>query len=177
MTIKISIDADTLETLMGKKDGDISLEIREFLIQEFARHHLKALASTQMYKLIKSEILAEIQDTMKLALNTAIKESLAGLGFSIREDTTRGGLRWTCHRGLPDNIRSEISATIESQLDSELRLKIQEAIAVHGDHHLEQYRGAIDEYINGKLHTMVNTGIKPIREAIFKALWEQTSSK
>lgn len=71
--MKLQLDLETLEQMIGG-DSPFHLEIREGIVQTFARRHLKALVNTEFLSTLRQEIREEIKSVKKILLDELLAE-------------------------------------------------------------------------------------------------------
>lgn len=111
MSIKIQINSvEALERLIGG-DTDVEIEIRNSIVQEFTKKHLKSLATTPTINEVA----------------TLISEELKGIVLDSTKDAW-GGTKYELNPEMKDKVRMQAKKV----LDSELSVIVEEEVQLLG---------------------------------------------
>ena len=149
MSTKIQINSlAALERLIGG-DSELEIEVRNSVIQAFAKNHLKALITDELLKNAKMAVLAEIQKEFF----DIVKEQYGGLKPVFKPE-----------------IYEQLKASLLNQADRELRGIVNEALETKKkltevDYKIKSACDFIDgelseRVLNNKLDRMVTDRIK-----------------
>lgn len=148
MAIKIQINSvEALERLIGG-DTETEIEIRNSVVQEFAKRHLKAVTQEQMTVALKNTIIQEIR-------NRFLKNTDSGWrsDFTLNDDTAK--LIQDEVKGI---INAELSDTIRQTINSyNLDDRIMRLINMHEERFQDT---CIKKFSDAEIEKLVNKRIK-----------------
>jgi len=154
--MKLQINSlEALERLIGG-DTSIELELRNNIVQEFTKKHLKGLASAEQKKQL-DKVVADIRNDVAGVVQTA-------LGFDVK--TNQGYWKnenaYTLNEKQKATLKDLVFKHVDSLVNAEYLTAVRERIA--------KYRTLIDEEVEYSLKKYSNQMIK---EAIEKKLAEK----
>ncbi len=116
-TMKIQLSSDEILHLLGDNDEQ-RLEIRNWILQEFCKRHLKGLVTPVLERAIKDEVLAHAAS----AANSIFK-------LNKTSWVERAVLTPTYQRAVAETVNDAVNKTITAQLTSEdVPRKVDEAL-------------------------------------------------
>lgn len=116
MSVKISPDWNTFCKIMGTEDpNDIQLELRETIVQEFAKRYLKGLVMTEQFEkhanLIRKQIDAEFSKQIEDKIAVVTKS-----GYEKRY-------------ALKNDILDKINCAVEDNINNFIKAKVEEKLS------------------------------------------------
>lgn len=148
--MKIQINSlEALERLIGD-DKEMEISVKQSILNEFAKKHLKSIANSEAMETLKREVLKELKETGFYGL---LKKTESKSIF-YRESTL---------------LSSETKELIKEQVKDELDSLISEEIA--------KIRGGIVQDINDRLNLMALSVSQCIREEIQKETLDKLVQK
>lgn len=146
--MKIQLNSiDALERLIGG-DTEIEIEIRNSVVQEFAKRHLKAVAQEQVTMAIKNTILDEIKSKFLKPDSSGWRNS-----FILNEDTSK-----LIEKEVTDVINSAINDKIRQTINSfNLEGRIERLILMHEERFQDT---CIKKFSDAEIEKLVNQRIK-----------------
>lgn len=148
MAIKIQINSvDALERLIGG-DTETEIEIRNSVVQEFAKRHLKAVAQEQMTVALKNTLIQEIRDKF-------LKETGRGwkTDFVLNNEVSK-----LIQEEVKGIINTELSDVIRKTINSyNLDDRIMRLINMHEERFQDT---CIKKFSDAEIEKLVNKRIK-----------------
>lgn len=146
--MKIELTLPALERLIGD-DKEIELHLREQIVNEFARRHLKEIAKTESYEAAIKEV--------KDYVNQIARET-----FDIENLTTN-----TVWPTVGYRIRTLIEDLVKEHAQKAVDAALQKIIEYQKRYWAEEIRKAVDGAINIEIDKQVTEGImKRLKAAI-----------
>lgn len=155
--MKIQINSlEALERLIGG-DSELEIEIRNSIVQEFAKKHLKCLAQTEV-------IATAVTDAKTIFTDFAKSEVTRQIGEVKRHWGT-----------LSYNLEKDVINAIKDAVSRELRVTIAEHVESLAKKHVEGLD--IEKFINKKIDTTIQekieSGVRKRFEEVLKKTTEQ----
>lgn len=148
--MKIQINSlEALERLIGD-DKEMEISVKQSILSEFAKKHLKSIANSEAMETLKREVLKELKETGFYGLLKKIESK----DMFYREFTL---------------LTSETKELIKKQVKDEVDSLISEEIA--------KIRGGIVQDINDRLNLMALSVSQCIREEIQKETLDKLVQK
>ena len=158
MSTKITLDGQALERLLGG-DTEVEAELRNCVVQEFAKKHLKAIANSEVFQgFVKKEI-----DKMRLAAELAVNEAI----FDTKKDSWNRVVTNGFKEGLKKQIAKDVSFAFEQELGRQLNKMI--------DERLNGLTETVEGYIDSKVKNYGKYTIDKMVEEKFKAAMKNIS--
>lgn len=154
MSTKIQINSlEALERLIGN-DNELEMEIRNNIVQEFAKKHFKSLVNEPAFY----ETINKCKESLKSEVDLKITESIG----EIKQDSY-----WSKSIVLKPEIKSKIDITVATQLSNEIAMAVQNAITqIKTNEDIEsRIKKQIDYYVNDYIVRCVK---EKLSEAISK---------
>lgn len=153
--LNIELSSDDLEKII-ESYPTTSLEIKSFIIQEFAKRHLKPIVNDEIFKKVKSDLLKEVE------------ENLIGL---IGEKASA----YTSERILNDVFKRQIKDIVEECISNQITFIVKDYIEEfmsNGDRIDELIDNRIKLHFINILNTGFNNKLKTISDKIDEILKE-----
>ncbi len=140
--MKIQINSlEALERLIGN-NTDVEIEIRNNIVQEFTKKHLKALVNDSLINKTVSEVNAELQKT----INSKLEESIATIsrnGYYNTVVTLKPEIIDKVKDFVRDTIDTEIQQAVDVamktwKMDSNIEDRVNKKFAYYTDEHVKQ---------------------------------------
>jgi len=148
MAIKIQINSvEALERLIGG-DTETEIEIRNSVVQQFAKRHLKAVAQEQMTVALKNTMIQEIRDKFLKHNGSSWSND-----FTLNEDTAK-----LVEDEVKGVINAQLSDTIRQTINSyNLEGRIMRLINMHEERFQDT---CIKKFSDAEIEKLVNKRIK-----------------
>jgi len=177
--LKLQLDLETLENLIGK-NTPFQAEIREGIVQTFAKRHLRALANEQYLKGVVREVQKELEEVRKLCMEEVmkhlpVKKTRPNYGYKghfVLDDKHPGytalidRLKNKAMCAGYDAVRSVISEVKEEMIEhveherKQLYLTIREEVKTQMTNHFEK---AVDFEIKRRLKILAQEATKEVQ--------------
>lgn len=148
MTTKISLDATALKAAIGG-DSEVELELRNAIVQEFTKKHLKPLASEAYVQQAKAEIIRAIQKEITAILPLKEVRERYTSAWVLDESTPLGKeMKDEIEKIVTRSIREQFNQAIEQYANKLLQNDLEKRLLTK----VEEYLGRV---ITSKIEQMV----------------------
>lgn len=158
--MKITLDVKALESLVAG-NSEIEIELRNCVVQEFAKRHLKAVANDPVFK--------EWMEKQLLSIRISIEDEMKTIFSDIRRDGYGRVTRESFKKEVISKIRQEADHYIELQISKNVQeivnKKLDDLTAkvnIYCDSMINKYTTkALDEMVDNKFRALLsamNTG-------------------
>lgn len=145
----IELSVDDLDKII-KSDLSTSIKIKNYIIQEFAKKHLKPIVNDEIFNKVKDDILREVEDNLLTI---------------VGEKSSKYSSKRILNATLMEQIKDSVNETIRNKIYLLIKESIEEFMSD------EKY---IDEFIDKKiqfyftntLNTRFNSKLKTINSKI-----------
>ena len=141
--MKIQLEDQDILNLLNKQGPEIAIEIKNFIIQEFVRKHLKSLLNTQIVK-----------DAEKIVLQGAEQAAAEYFGKANWHSTA-----------LTDKARGLITEAVQAQFLEIVRDSIDRTMAGYATRLDEIISKSIENRMNSVVNNLVETRFRKALEA------------
>lgn len=131
MAVKVQLDGQALAALIGG-DSAIEVELRHGVVEEFARHYLKAVASEDAFK----KAITGTADSIREQLENTVKNGLEQIGCRIVQART-GKYQVELPTVVINQIRDEVNRQITQSIASVVQRSVQDAVDAFNDKQAE----------------------------------------
>lgn len=126
--VKIQINSlEALERLIGE-DKELEIVVKESIINEFAKNHLKAVINNEFLKDLKCEIMKDLKKTDYLGILKSEKKDYFGNKVLYLSDKTAKLVK-SCVLNEVDQIIRETTDEVREELNSMVRERLQSTAA------------------------------------------------
>lgn len=136
--ITISLDLETLCALMGG-EAEAVVKLREGIVQEFARRHLKAVANEEVMSRIRDEVIRSVHEELPVS-----RERVLGVTVPEIGEPTRSLVRNTVHHVVSEEVvafRDEMRKLIlegDERTRKDALKKLDERVGIYTGEWLEE---------------------------------------
>lgn len=124
--MKIELQTADIERILLSGDPETVLSIKNYVIQEFTRAHLKAIINDDMFKRFLTAEKQECASILDKALKQYVGDRKTGTVTRATEWIPNAELKATVNKAVTDRI-SEIVKDVANVMNTELVAKVQEA--------------------------------------------------
>lgn len=148
MGIRLTLDQSALTKVLAEDDGSISLELRQGILEEFAKRHIKNVAN--------SKIINHLDNLTKKHLDEALSEAHKHLEEHIGEFVKKPG--W--NKGHTFILSERIKHRLEHEADLAFEKSFEETINKRIDEATNTIFSKMDRYIDRHMNRSIDEEIE-----------------
>jgi len=158
--MKITLDVKALEKLVAG-NSEVEVELRNCVVQEFAKRHLKAVANDPVFK--------GWVETQMLSIKMSIEEEMKTVFSDIRRDSWGKVTRESFKKEVKDKIHQEANNFIEIQISN----KVQEIV----NQRLDDLTAKVNIYCDSMINKYTTRTLDEMVDNKFRALLEAMNGR
>lgn len=163
-SISVNLSVEDLKDLLGVKDGELPVTIKNHIVQEFAKRYLKGAVDESVIKPLLAKHKLMLSETIK-------QETYKTLGIPTTRDMRSGEIRMATG-GLPPDLRDEIEHSVKESFRKELQSALTEMVKITLEDpeykkHIQTFiLATADEVMKSLVKTMTETALHDAMRAV-----------